>query len=79
MMLGAMTRKFRARLESASYVLQKKLHASARLSTLVLPLPVAIFTTNLRQVSSNMPLETAPLLSKRMRSCLSFTPTTSFR
>ena len=58
-MLGVMTRKFRASSDSGSYSLWKKLQASARLSTLVLPLPVAIFTTNRRQVSSNMPPDTS--------------------
>jgi hypothetical protein len=41
--------------------------------------PVAIFTTKRRQVSSNMPADTSPELSKRIRSNLSFTPTTSTR
>ena len=79
MMFGAITRKLRDSPESGSYSLWKKLHASARLITLVLPDPVAILITYRRQLSSNIPADTALLLSKRIRSYLSFAPTTSYR
>ena len=79
MMLGAITKKLRASSDSGSYSLWKKLHARTKLNTLVLPAPVVIFTTNRRQVSSNMPVETAPELSKRIRSYLSLAFTTSYR
>ena len=48
-----------------------------RLMTLVFPAPVAIFTTNRSQVSLNIFAETAPELSNRIRSNLSFAPTMS--
>jgi hypothetical protein len=42
-----------------------------------LPAPVAILITKRRQDSSNIPVDTAPELSKRIRSYLSLKPTTS--